>query len=201
MSWLRVTLLTLLSLLVLVGATVAWVRSRLAEAGPVFDRLDSLQSTIEKKIEAARRRDQDAYEEAKNAARALEENTRRNLEEKKQALAAELKGEKFDPPFGRTLARLLKAGIGLRGYAQRDPKNEYKAEGFKLFEKLIANLDRERLGRLIANVIVQHDTARPCRDRHPAGALRQRLQRPGYRGGSPGVGQACPGPAAQVSFS
>ncbi len=31
----------------------------------------------------------------------------------------------------------LKAGIGLRGYGQVDPKNEYKREGFQLFEKLL----------------------------------------------------------------
>ncbi|NCD26044.1 MAG: preprotein translocase subunit SecA, partial [Deltaproteobacteria bacterium] len=31
----------------------------------------------------------------------------------------------------------LKEGIGLRGYAQRDPKQEYKREGFELFENLL----------------------------------------------------------------
>ena len=31
----------------------------------------------------------------------------------------------------------LKAGIGLRGYAQKDPKNEYKAEAYELFQKLL----------------------------------------------------------------
>jgi hypothetical protein len=30
----------------------------------------------------------------------------------------------------------LKSGIGLRGYAQVDPKNEYKKEGFELFRSL-----------------------------------------------------------------
>ncbi|MEW6073896.1 MAG: preprotein translocase subunit SecA [Planctomycetota bacterium] len=37
----------------------------------------------------------------------------------------------------------LRQGIGLRGYAQRDPKNEYKAEGFQLFEKLLAAVEDE----------------------------------------------------------
>ncbi|MFT7540771.1 MAG: preprotein translocase subunit SecA [Gammaproteobacteria bacterium] len=37
----------------------------------------------------------------------------------------------------------LRQGIGLRGYAQRDPKNEYKGEGFKLFEKLLAAVEDE----------------------------------------------------------
>jgi len=37
----------------------------------------------------------------------------------------------------------LREGIGLRGYAQRDPLVEYKAEAFNMFEKLIANIDYE----------------------------------------------------------
>ena len=37
----------------------------------------------------------------------------------------------------------LKAGIGLRGYAQKDPKNEYKREGFELFERLIQAVEEE----------------------------------------------------------
>ena len=34
----------------------------------------------------------------------------------------------------------LKNVIGLRGYGQRDPLNEYKTEAFSLFEKLIGDL-------------------------------------------------------------
>jgi preprotein translocase subunit SecA len=37
----------------------------------------------------------------------------------------------------------LKAGIGLRSYAQRDPKNEYKVEGLKLFERLLETVEDE----------------------------------------------------------
>ena len=35
----------------------------------------------------------------------------------------------------------LRAGIGLRGYAQRDPLVEYKKEGYELFSKLVASID------------------------------------------------------------
>ncbi|MBU1031497.1 preprotein translocase subunit SecA [Patescibacteria group bacterium] len=35
----------------------------------------------------------------------------------------------------------LRSGIGLRGYAQRDPLIEYKREGFDLFEKLMVEID------------------------------------------------------------
>ena len=42
----------------------------------------------------------------------------------------------------------LREGIGLRGYAQRDPLVEYKAEAFSLFEKLMATIDYELVHRL-----------------------------------------------------
>ena len=35
----------------------------------------------------------------------------------------------------------LRTGIGLQGYAQRDPKNVYKEEGYKLYEKLLAAVE------------------------------------------------------------
>ncbi len=37
----------------------------------------------------------------------------------------------------------LKAGIGLRGYGQVDPKTEYKKEGFELFGKLFEAIEEE----------------------------------------------------------
>ena len=67
----------------------------------------------------------------------------------------EQKEEEFSPDFMRWFERMiilqiidqqwkdhllaldhLKEGIGLRGYAQRDPKMEYKRESFELFEDL-----------------------------------------------------------------
>ncbi|MEM1343258.1 MAG: preprotein translocase subunit SecA [Pseudomonadota bacterium] len=45
----------------------------------------------------------------------------------------------------------LRAVIGFRGYAQKDPLNEYKREAFELFEALLTTLRREvtrELGRL-----------------------------------------------------
>ncbi|MFA5932920.1 MAG: preprotein translocase subunit SecA [Microgenomates group bacterium] len=42
----------------------------------------------------------------------------------------------------------LRAGIGLRGYAQRDPLIEYKKEGFDLFEKMMKNIDYEIVHRI-----------------------------------------------------
>jgi len=48
----------------------------------------------------------------------------------------------------------LKAGIGLRGYAQKDPKNEYKAEGYELFQKLLEAVE-DQVASLILRVQVR----------------------------------------------
>jgi preprotein translocase subunit SecA len=42
----------------------------------------------------------------------------------------------------------LKEGIGLRGYGQRDPLNEYKREAFDMFSELGGRITREALSRL-----------------------------------------------------
>ncbi len=41
----------------------------------------------------------------------------------------------------------LRDGIGLRGYGQRDPKNEYKKEGYTLFLNMMANVSSAVLTR------------------------------------------------------
>jgi preprotein translocase subunit SecA len=41
----------------------------------------------------------------------------------------------------------LRDGIGLRGYGQRDPKNEYKKEGYDLFLNLMANVSSNVLAK------------------------------------------------------
>jgi preprotein translocase subunit SecA len=42
----------------------------------------------------------------------------------------------------------LRAGIGLRAYAQRDPLVEYKKEAFELFERLMDHIDSEVVHRI-----------------------------------------------------
>jgi len=42
----------------------------------------------------------------------------------------------------------LRQGIGLRGYAQKDPLVEYKNEGFRLFEKLVFSIDDDIVHRI-----------------------------------------------------
>jgi len=48
----------------------------------------------------------------------------------------------------------LRRGIHLRGYAQKDPKQEYKREAFNLFESLLNNIKREAT-RILCHVQVQ----------------------------------------------
>jgi preprotein translocase subunit SecA len=42
----------------------------------------------------------------------------------------------------------LREGIGLRGYSQKDPKNEYKKEGYALFEGMIFRLAQQSLEKI-----------------------------------------------------
>lgn len=65
----------------------------------------------------------------------------------------------------------LRAGIGLRGYAQRDPLIEYKKEAFDSFEKLIAEIDFE-IAHRIYKVSVQGEhqhtiVSSNIEERHP----------------------------------
>ncbi len=50
----------------------------------------------------------------------------------------------------------LKAGIGLRGYGQVDPKTEYKREGFQLFEQLLQAIEDE-----VTSLILRIRISRP----------------------------------------
>ncbi len=55
----------------------------------------------------------------------------------------------------------LRQVIGLRGYGQRDPLNEYKAEAFSLFETMIQNLREAVTGHLMRVEIVQGQPEEP----------------------------------------
>ena len=48
----------------------------------------------------------------------------------------------------------LRDGIGLRGYGQRDPKLEYKREGFNMFQELLVHI-REGAFRALTRVRVE----------------------------------------------
>jgi preprotein translocase subunit SecA len=54
----------------------------------------------------------------------------------------------------------LRNVIGLRGYGQRDPLNEYKTEAFSLFEKLLVDL-RQNVTRWLMTVEFQFAEPEP----------------------------------------
>ena len=53
----------------------------------------------------------------------------------------------------------LRQVIGLRGYGQRDPLNEYKAEAFSLFEAMVAHLREAVTAQLMRVEVVQSPPA------------------------------------------
>ncbi len=61
----------------------------------------------------------------------------------------------------------LKEGIGLRGYAQKDPLKEYQREGFDMFSDLVHRIKEESLKRLF-HVKVQREEERGAAVHSPA---------------------------------
>jgi preprotein translocase subunit SecA len=51
----------------------------------------------------------------------------------------------------------LKEGIGLRGYGQKNPLDEYKKEGFDLFMNMIETVKQQTVGTLLRVQLVQED--------------------------------------------
>jgi preprotein translocase subunit SecA len=51
----------------------------------------------------------------------------------------------------------LKDGIGLRGYGQKNPLNEYKKEGFAMFMELMDNIKLQTVRQLFLLRLVQED--------------------------------------------
>lgn len=54
----------------------------------------------------------------------------------------------------------LRAGIGLLGYANRDPKNSYKIEGFRLFREMWENISRTVLDSVLQMRLSEEDRRR-----------------------------------------
>jgi preprotein translocase subunit SecA len=61
----------------------------------------------------------------------------------------------------------LRSAIHLRGYAQRDPLNEYKSEAFTLFEALLSHLRQQVTGQLARVELVQSPPTMPSDDDLP----------------------------------
>ncbi len=64
----------------------------------------------------------------------------------------------------------LRSVIGFRGYAQRDPLNEYKTEAFELFQAMLANLRRAVTGQLAHAELAPQQPIEPLEGGLPDGA-------------------------------
>ena len=73
----------------------------------------------------------------------------------------------------------LREGIGLRGYGQRDPKLEYKKEGFAMFQELVFRIREGALRALTRVRVQQPQEAAPAET--PEGAESDAAVRPGGR--------------------
>ncbi|MBA1202450.1 preprotein translocase subunit SecA [Pseudomonas capeferrum] len=71
----------------------------------------------------------------------------------------------------------LRHGIHLRGYAQKNPKQEYKRESFTLFQELLESIKRDTI-RVLSHVQVRREDAEEeeVRLRREAEELAQRMQ-------------------------
>ncbi|MBA1276034.1 preprotein translocase subunit SecA [Stutzerimonas azotifigens] len=71
----------------------------------------------------------------------------------------------------------LRHGIHLRGYAQKNPKQEYKRESFTLFQELLESIKRDAI-RVLSHVQVRREdpVEEEARLRREAEALAQRMQ-------------------------
>lgn len=58
---------------------------------------------------------------------------------------------------------MLRSGIGLRGYGQKDPKIEYKKEGYEIFEDML-NAIKEEVTDLVFKVHIAREEAEEIRD-------------------------------------
>ena len=70
----------------------------------------------------------------------------------------------------------LRQGIHLRGYAQKNPKQEYKRESFDLFKELLNDIKHETIRFLSHTQFVNEDEVKRMEDQARALAEAQSLQ-------------------------
>lgn len=144
--------------------------------------LFGLRVQVKQKLES----NDDLYEETLFAA--IEAETMATYVEKREALGEEIISsiEKdvmlsvLDSNWKDHLAAMdyLRQGIGLRGYAQKNPKQEYKREAFEMFSEMLENIKRDVisiLARLDAEQILNPAPApvEPTQVDKPAAKVRR----------------------------
>ena len=89
----------------------------------------------------------------------------------------------------------LKEGIGLRGYAQRNPLQEYQREGFDLFEAMMARFEDDAVEKLFAMRPISEEEAR---ERMAQAAAEQAAQAVEQGASEPGTEPAPAEPARRA---
>ena len=69
----------------------------------------------------------------------------------------------------------LRQGIGLRGYGQKDPKQEYKKEGYEMFVQMTWRVKSAVIGNILRLQVVRQETAEEIEAKRLALARRQRV--------------------------
>ena len=69
----------------------------------------------------------------------------------------------------------LRASIGLRAYAQKQPKQEYKRESFELFQELLFNIRRDVV-RLLSRVQLEQPSQVEEEERRRRAEAEKRMQ-------------------------
>jgi preprotein translocase subunit SecA len=92
----------------------------------------------------------------------------------------------------------LKEGIGLRGYAQKDPLVEYKKESYAMFTGLMDRIDEEILRWIFLYQPVPADMPPPEEPDEPPAPRMRRPPPRGDGGGSSGVPEPAPAPRAPI---
>ncbi|MGA8891177.1 MAG: preprotein translocase subunit SecA [Anaeromyxobacteraceae bacterium] len=69
----------------------------------------------------------------------------------------------------------LRQGIGLRGYGQRDPKQEYKKEGYDMFTRMTWNVRSSVVGNVLRLVPARQETAQEIEQKRVALGRKQKV--------------------------
>jgi preprotein translocase subunit SecA len=90
----------------------------------------------------------------------------------------------------------LKEGIGLRGYAQRDPLNEYKRESYELFQAMKDRIENDSIERLFRyEPVTEEQMAEQRRRKERAAAPRIEIAPPSNPSTGVGASFNAPSPA------
>jgi preprotein translocase subunit SecA len=108
---------------------------------------------------------------------AYEEKTNQVGEDRMRQIEKQVMLQRLDLQWKEHLATMdhLRQGIHLRGYAQKNPKQEYKRESFELFKELLSDIEHETIRFLSRIQFVNEDEVKRMEEQARALAKAQSL--------------------------